>query len=114
MNTENKDLDVIQHLNSLESFQAKIEKGISLVFITAVWNRTGIKVESEIEKVATKYNDKINVYKVDLDEAMEIPINLEITSFPAILIYKDNVLIEMYQGFVTENILSNKLDSILS
>lgn len=105
-------IDEVSHIDSLENFKEKIKKGINVIFFSAVWNQTGQRTEVEIEKISTKYNDKIQVHKVDIDEAMEIPIDLGMISFPTTAIYKNNDLIELYAGYVTETTLSNKIDTL--
>lgn len=108
----NDTIKELYEIDSLEDFNSKIKEGINIFLLTAQWNRPGLLTEKELEKVADKYQDKIKIFKINIDILQSIPIKYNIYSFPTTLIFKKDALEEELAGYVTENTFSNKVDSL--
>lgn len=66
-----------------------------------------------ISSIAEKYDGKIKVCKVNVDEAMEVAEKYFISSIPAVKIFKDGEVVEESIGFVPQPKLEQLIDGIL-
>ena len=65
-----------------------------------------------VEELAGEYEGKVNIVKVDIDEAQEIAQEYGITSIPTILFIREGQMVDKLVGFQSKDALKEKLDTI--
>lgn len=99
----------IEHINS-ENFEEKVlkeEKSV-LVDFYADWCAPCQMMMPVVEKIA-KENSDIKVYKVNVDETVELAQKYNVMSIPTFLIFKNGENVETLVGTQEEGELLNKL-----
>ena len=76
-----------------EQFSNIISKGIVLVDFFAEWCGPCRTLGPLLEKLAVDFTD-VNIIKVNVDEEKELAQNFEIRSIPAMLFFKNGVLVD--------------------
>jgi thioredoxin 1 len=73
------------------SFEAEIEKhqGYALVDFWAEWCGPCRMIGPVVEELATEYNGKLKVAKLDVDSASEVAARFGVRSIPCLIIFKD-------------------------
>lgn len=66
-----------------------------------------------IEELAQKYEDRVVVGKVNVDENDELTGEFEIRSIPTILFFKNGEIVDRYVGAASKSLLEEKLKKIL-
>ena len=83
---------MVEHLTT-ESFPEKVTdaKGTVLVDFFATWCGPCKMIAPSVEKLATEYEGKLAVYKLDVDEVPEVAEANKVMSIPTLIYYKDGV-----------------------
>jgi len=89
------------------------KKGIALVDFWAEWCGPCKMIGPVIEELATDYDGKALIAKVDVDENAELSQQFKVTSIPTILILKDGEVVDKHVGFATKKALADKLEAQL-
>jgi thioredoxin 1 len=66
-----------------------------------------------VEEIATQYEEKIKVVKVNTDENPEIASKYGIRSIPTLMIFKGGDKVDMVVGAVPKTTLANTLEKYL-
>ena len=82
-----------QELNTLLT-----QSGMVVVDFTATWCGPCRMVAPLIDQLNEEYADKVQVFKIDLDQNKENAKKYEIRSIPAVLVFKDGELVERIIG----------------
>jgi len=85
-----------------------------LVDFWAQWCGPCLMLGPVLEKIAVKYADKMKVAKCNVDENHGIAANYQIMSIPCLVVFRQGMEIGRIVGFMDENKLSAKIDSLLS
>ena len=90
---------MVEHLTA-ESFQEKVTdaKGTVLVDFFATWCGPCKMIAPSVEKLATEYEGKLAVYKLDVDEVPEVAEANKVMSIPTLIYYKDGVEVGRVRG----------------
>ncbi|NCT93712.1 MAG: thioredoxin [Chitinophagaceae bacterium] len=64
-----------------------------------------------IEELATDFNGKVNIGKVNVDHNPNLSVNYGITSIPAILFIKGGQVVDKQVGAVPKNVLVKKIEA---
>jgi len=65
-----------------------------------------------VEELVGEYEGKVNILKVDIDEAQEIAQEYGVTSIPTILFIRQGEVVDKLVGFQSKDALKEKLDSM--
>ena len=72
-----------------ENFQKEVEKGLTLVDVFADWCGPCRMLTPVLERVAKDVGGKVKVAKLDIDDSQRIAANLQVTSVPTMILFKD-------------------------
>jgi len=95
-----------------EQFSNIISKGIVLVDFFAEWCGPCRTLGPLLEKLAVEFTD-VNIIKVNVDEEKELAQNFEIRSIPAMLFFKNGVLVDKMVGMQQSNKIKEKLNALI-
>jgi thioredoxin 1 len=97
------------------SWSDEIEKskGLSLVDFWAAWCGPCRMVAPVVEQLATEYEGKLKVAKMDVDANQVTAMKFNIRSIPSILFFKDGKLIDTVVGAVPKALLDRKIQEHL-
>ena len=89
------------------------KKGIALVDFWAEWCGPCRQITPIVEELATDYDGKALIAKVDVDENSELTARYGVRNIPTILILKDGEVVDKHVGFATKEALSQKIEAQL-
>ncbi len=90
-------------LNS-SNFDETINKDFTLVDFWAEWCAPCKALAPVLEEIANKYDGKLKVAKVDIDNQLELATRYGVRSVPTILLFKDGKQINMVVGNQPDNL----------
>lgn len=90
------------------------KKGVAVVDFWAEWCGPCRMIGPVIEELATEYDGKALVAKVDVDENAELSQQYGVRSIPTILILKDGEVVDKHVGVITKQALTEKLEAQLA
>ena len=99
-------------VNSAE-FRDEIKSGVVLVDFFATWCGPCKMLAPVLEQVSEEMNGKANIIKVDIDQCPDLADEFQITSVPTMMIFKDNVKVDMLVGFLPKERITEVIDSHL-
>ena len=84
-----------------------------LVDFWAVWCGPCKMIAPHVDAVASEYDGRVKVMKVNVDEEPDIAQKYGIMSIPTLLFFKDGKVVDQVVGAVPKSTISGKLESIL-
>lgn len=99
-------------VNSAE-FRDEIKSGVVLVDFFATWCGPCKMLAPVLEQVSEEMNGKANIIKVDIDQCPDLADEFQITSVPTMMIFKDNVKVDMLVGFLPKERITEVIESHL-
>ena len=87
------------------------KKGIAVVDFWAEWCGPCRMIGPIIEELATEYEGKALIAKVDVDENSELSQKFGVRSIPTILILKDGEVVDKHVGVTTKQALVDKIEA---
>ena len=104
----------IDGVSSFDSFIGEKDKFLNVVLLTAPWLIPGRSLESHIHNIIDQDKDNIKFAIINIDDNQDIAINLGITSFPSLLLYKDEIILDKITGAFSEDQLNSKIDMAMN
>ncbi len=96
-----------------ENFQETVSKGVTLIDFYATWCGPCRMIGPIVEQLAQKMQGKANVAKVDIDQSQQVTTNLQITSVPTLILFKDGKEVKRVVGVKDLDYLLNLVQSFL-
>jgi len=87
---------------------------VALLDFWAQWCGPCRAIAPIVEELASEYEGKAIIGKVDVDRNQEIALKYNIRSIPTILIVKDGEIVDRHVAATTKAVLKGKLDKHLS
>ena len=104
--------EVILHGSNFEQEVLKSDKPV-LVDFWATWCGPCRMVAPIISQLAVKYEDRLKVGKVDVDENPEIAESFGISSIPTLMIFKEGKLVSQRVGGASMAVLESFINEVL-
>ena len=79
----------------------------------ATWCGPCRMISPIIDKMAEKYEGKVNVVKCNVDESTDIPMKFGIRNIPTILFFKGGELVDRVVGAVPQAEIEKRIEQIL-
>lgn len=97
------------------NFATEIEgaEGLSMVDFWAVWCGPCRMVAPIVEQLASEYQGKLRVGKLDVDSNQRTATRFNVRSIPTILFFKDGKLVDTVVGAVPKPALERKIQEHL-
>jgi len=84
-----------------------------LVDFWAEWCGPCRAIGPTVEQIATEYEGKARVFKVDVDAENEIASNYGVMSIPALLLFKNGAVVDKVVGAVPKDQIAKLIDRAL-
>lgn len=98
---------------TVSNFDEVTKEGVSLVDFWAPWCGPCRMIAPVIEELATEYEGKANICKVNTDEEQDIAVKYGIRSIPTILFFKNGEVVEQMVGAASKQAFADKLNALL-
>jgi len=97
------------------SFATEIEgaEGLAMVDFWAEWCGPCRMVAPVVEQLASDYEGKLKVGKLDVDENQQTAMRFNVRSIPSILFFKDGQHVDTVVGAVPKQMLERKIEEHL-
>lgn len=97
------------------NFAEVVEQGSLPVLVDfwATWCGPCRMLSPVVDKLAEKYEGKMNVVKCNVDEATDIPVKFGIRNIPTLLFFKDGQLVDRLVGAVPQAEIEKKIEAII-
>ena len=89
------------------------KEGVAVVDFWAEWCGPCKMIGPIIEQLATEYDGKATIGKVNVDTNPETSMKYGIRSIPTILILKDGEVVDKHVGVTTKQVLAQKIDALI-
>lgn len=104
----------LTYLTNTNFKQEVIDSGkLFMVDFWAPWCGPCLAIAPSVEELATEYEGRAAIGKVNIDENQEIALEYGIRSIPTLLFFRGGELIDHVVGALPKNALAKKLDSLL-
>lgn len=84
-----------------------------LVDFFATWCGPCKMLAPVIDELASSYDGKVKIGKLDVDESPEAAGKYGVQSIPTLLIFKGGEVVEKMTGFQNQEVLEEKLDALV-
>jgi thioredoxin 1 len=95
------------------NFDTEIKNGVTLVDFWAEWCGPCRRLAPTVDAIATEYDGRVSVGKMNMDENSDVPFRFMIRGIPTLLIFKNGELADQIVGLVGKEEIARKLDQHL-
>ena len=95
------------------NFDEEIKNGVTLVDFWAEWCGPCRRLAPAVDAIATEYDGRAKVAKMNVDENPNVPGRFMIRGIPTLLIFKNGQLADQIVGLVPKEEITKKLDQQL-
>lgn len=108
--------DNVPHLMTVEEFEAKILKADRVVLVDFYSDRCGPcrKLAPTISQLKTQYEDKADVFKVDVTQARELAQRYEIRAIPAVILFDGGEVVGRWVGLQNADVYITAIDAAIA
>ena len=95
------------------NFEEVTKEGVSMVDFWAPWCGPCRMIAPVIEELATDFEGKANICKVNTDEEQDLAVKYGIRSIPTILFMKNGEVVDTMVGASSKQAFTAKINSLL-
>lgn len=96
-----------------ENFSQTVNEGVSLVDFWAPWCGPCRMLSPVIDELATEFDGKANICKVNTDEQQDLAVKYGVRSVPTILFMKNGEIVDQVIGAQSKQALTDKINAHL-
>ena len=93
-----------------DNFKDETASGVVLVDFFATWCGPCKMMAPVIDELATEYEGKAKIGKLDVDESSKSAAEFGVQSIPTLILFKDGQEVDRMIGFQSKEVLKEKLD----
>ena len=97
-----------------ENFDSVVSQGVTLVDFWAEWCGPCKMMNPVLEEIATEYDGKVTVGKVNVDNESELAVKYNVSSIPTLLLIKDGEVQNQFVGVTSKGDLKKAIDAVLT
>ena len=94
---------MIKHIETLEELKEEIAKGDVLLDFFAPWCGPCRMLGPVLEQLDAKEDFKVQIVKVDTDEAPELAMAFNVQTIPTLFFFSEGKAVRTYSGFLRED-----------
>lgn len=104
-----------QHIVYLDdnNFEKTIAKGVTLVDFYADWCGPCRMIAPIIEELSVELNGKATIAKVDIEQSQNVTSNLQVTSIPTVIVFKDGKEVKRVVGLRDKESLKSMVSAVM-
>ena len=95
------------------NFDETVKEGVSVVDFWAEWCGPCRMITPIIEELATEYDGKVTIGKMNVDDNQKVPFQFQVRNIPTILIIKNGEVVDKQIGVTTKANLTKKIEAQL-
>lgn len=96
-----------------ENFDSTVAEGVSFVDFWAPWCGPCKMIAPVIDELASDFEGKANICKVNTDENQDLGVKFGIRSIPTVLIMKDGEVVDTMVGASSKQTFADKINAHL-
>ena len=97
-----------------EQFDETIREGVTLVDFWAAWCGPCRMLAPTLDEIASLYEGRVKVCKVNVDENQELATQYGVRSIPTIVFFKDGAQADTLIGVNAKKVFEDKLNGLLA
>ena len=94
---------MIKHVETLEQLKEELNKGDVLLDFFATWCGPCRMLGPVLESLDAKEDFKVQIVKVDTDEAPELAMAFNVQTIPTLFFFSEGKAVRTYSGFLRED-----------
>lgn len=95
---------------TVDTFESTVNNGVTLVDFWAEWCGPCRMMTPVLDQLASEYAGKAKIAKVNVDNEQDLAIKFDISSIPALLVFKDGKVAKRFIGVTAKGELAAALD----
>lgn len=95
---------------TVDTFDSTVNSGVTLVDFWAEWCGPCRMMTPVLDQLASEYAGKAKIAKVNVDNEQDLAIKFDISSIPALLVFKDGKVAKRFVGVTAKGELAAALD----
>jgi len=96
------------------NFESTVKEGVSLVDFWAPWCGPCRMIAPVIDTLASEFEGKANICKVNTEEQENLTLKYQVRSIPTILFMKDGEVVDQIIGATSKAALESKLNTLVA
>ena len=100
----------IKSLSTTQDFENAVKNGTTLVDFYAPWCAPCKAQSPIIHKLAEKFEGKVSVNELNVDENQDVAVKLGVQSIPTLILFKNGKEVQRFVGLQSESTLSETLE----
>ena len=93
------------------NFEETIGQGVTMVDFSAEWCQPCKMMAPVIDELATEFDGKATVAKLDIDNAQDIAIKYGVNAVPTFIVFKDGEVASKLQGLQDKDELTQAINA---